>query len=354
MKKLIWFIGGIIIVGAVLLLLTHFNPFGNSDNKYASKSIPTTIKPYEIMRFDEDFLHINTSPNEIQNSLKKLQDKYGIFLDMYTIKLLGIGSTADPGTAANIRQFLSQEAYHAFYMAIDSVYKNGLSKESDEMTEGFNRFHYFFPKKPIPRRIIAINSGFYGNMAVEEENNDLALSLEFYLGADYKNYQWVDGIFDYMRPNLRREKLAPDALMGWTMYQFPEQATNIRLIDEIMYQGKIMYLTEAMLPKEDPMNLMGYTKDQWDWCKANEGQMWNYIKTYKHLYTYDRLVISKYVNPGPKTAFFPDGSPAKTGIWLGWQIVRSYMKNNPDVSLQALIDNNNSQQILEQSKYNPK
>ena len=90
-----------------------------------------------------------------------------------------------------------------------------------------------------------------------------------------------------------------------------------------------MYLTEAMLSKEDPMNLMGYTKDQWDWCKANEGQMWNYIKTYKHLYTYDRLVISKYVNPGPKTAFFPDGLPAKTGIWLGWQIVRSYMKNNP-------------------------
>jgi uncharacterized protein YjaZ len=41
------------------------------------------------------------------------------------------------------------------------------------------------------------------------------------------------------------------------------------------------------------------------------------------------------------------------GQWLGWQIVRSYMENNDDVTLEQLLAMN-TKTIFENSKYKPK
>ena len=48
-----------------------------------------------------------------------------------------------------------------------------------------------------------------------------------------------------------------------------------------------------------------------------------------------------------------DSAP-KLGVWMGWQIVRKYMKEHPDVTLQQLMADNDAQKILNQSKYKPK
>ena len=45
-------------------------------------------------------------------------------------------------------------------------------------------------------------------------------------------------------------------------------------------------------------------------------------------------------------------SPGKIGVWIGWQIVRSYMKHN-DVSLQELLKIDESD-LFNKSKYKPK
>ena len=73
----------------------------------------------------------------------------------------------------------------------------------------------------------------------------------------------------------------------------------------------------------------------------------------KHLFSTDLMVVKRYIDESPFTKSFSAESPGRTGIWIGWQIVRNYMKNNPDVSLQDLIENSNYQEILNKSKYNP-
>jgi uncharacterized protein YjaZ len=50
---------------------------------------------------------------------------------------------------------------------------------------------------------------------------------------------------------------------------------------------------------------------------------------------------------------FPEGSPSRIGHWLGWQIVKAYMLNNPKIPIKELMRNNNMQQILDASKYKP-
>ena len=46
-------------------------------------------------------------------------------------------------------------------------------------------------------------------------------------------------------------------------------------------------------------------------------------------------------------------SPGRVGAWIGWQIVRSYAENHPDVKLQDLLALD-AKTLFEQSKYKPK
>jgi uncharacterized protein YjaZ len=59
------------------------------------------------------------------------------------------------------------------------------------------------------------------------------------------------------------------------------------------------------------------------------------------------------MNDGPFTSEISQDSPGRLGIWVGWQIVDSYMRNNENVSIQELINEGDAQKILEQSFYKP-
>ena len=62
----------------------------------------------------------------------------------------------------------------------------------------------------------------------------------------------------------------------------------------------------------------------------------------------------KYVKDGPTTYGMPKESPGRVGAWLGWQIIQAYMRENPNTTLQQLIDLKDGQKLLTASKYKPK
>jgi len=125
------------------------------------------------------------------------------------------------------------------------------------------------------------------------------------------------------------------------------------LLDNMIQQGKLMYFVDAMLPEMHDSLKIGYTKLQLDWCKKNEAQMWSQLIEYKMLYSNKRMDIIRYINASPTTSGFPLESPGRTGVWIGWQIVRQYMKKFPETTLADLMQNSNYQQILNDSKYFP-
>ena len=98
---------------------------------------------------------------------------------------------------------------------------------------------------------------------------------------------------------------------------------------------------------------IGFRKEQLNWCMAHESEMWNYLIEKKMLFSGDRMGQVRFINPAPFTAPFGQKSPGRTGVWLGWQIVKSYMKKNSKVSLKALMENNDYHKILNDSGYSP-
>ena len=49
----------------------------------------------------------------------------------------------------------------------------------------------------------------------------------------------------------------------------------------------------------------------------------------------------------------PKDSPGRIAYYIGWEIVNDYMENNPRLTLEALMQNTESQEILQQSGYKP-
>jgi uncharacterized protein YjaZ len=108
-----------------------------------------------------------------------------------------------------------------------------------------------------------------------------------------------------------------------------------------------------MMPRMADSLKIGFTKKQLEFCKKNEASMWTYLAEQKMLFTTDRMNIKRFMDDGPYTSAFGDESPARAGAWLGWQIVRSYMKEHKEMKLADLMNNNDFQSILNQSGYQP-
>ena len=49
----------------------------------------------------------------------------------------------------------------------------------------------------------------------------------------------------------------------------------------------------------------------------------------------------------------PEESPGRIGWWVGWKLVDSYMKSNPDVTINQLFLERDCKKILTLSGYKP-
>jgi uncharacterized protein YjaZ len=123
----------------------------------------------------------------------------------------------------------------------------------------------------------------------------------------------------------------------------------------MIYYGKQLYLKDILLPDYSDAEKIGYTPAQDQWCKENESYIWRYFIDENLLYDSDSRLPNRFINIAPFSKFYleiDNDSPGRVGQWIGWQIVRSFMKNN-EVSLNDMLKLD-SKELFEKSKYKPK
>ena len=177
------------------------------------------------------------------------------------------------------------------------------------------------------------------------------LSIDNYLGSNYPLYDKI-GIYKYQRPNMRREKVASDYIIAWISSEFTNNIAD-NLLSDMIRHGKILYITSTLMPETSEHIIMGYSEQQWNWAKENEANMWNALIASKDLYSTSMLIKNQYIGDGPFTKPFTQESPGRAGTYIGWQIVEDYMKHNPEISIQQLLQQPDAQVILNNSNYRP-
>jgi hypothetical protein len=276
-----------------------------------------------------------------------LQQHYGTLFELYNQGILAIGSSDDPQYPQRLAGFLTDSYIHAAYRKVMERYPDAADLEKT-LSAAFSEYHRHFPERTIPS-VYTLISGFNQSMSVDE--GILAISLDKYLGANEEFYSRLD-IPVYQRRLMDKPYIVPDCMKAVAYTDFPDTDTVNNVLSNILYEGKIACFVHRMLPDAPDSLILGYTAEQLKWCKNNTRQMWTFLVEKKMLYRTDYLMVSKLVGPAPFTSLFTRESPGRAAVWLGYQIIESYMKHK-NLSLEELMNNTDWTGILNEAKFKP-
>ncbi|MFA5534340.1 MAG: hypothetical protein WCY58_06600 [Mariniphaga sp.] len=327
-----------------LMLLLFFSSCNRNPLKVDISDIKAEV---EIVRFDQELFH--APMQDTLTELKKLRYRNPDFFDLFTWKIIGIGGMEEEHFPEAINEFLTDTMILNVKSMVETKFSD-FRKIEIRIIEAFKYYNYHFPEKELPT-IFTMISGF--NQSVVTAENIIGISLDKYLGRDCSYYKLLSNVPQYKTANMHPEKIPSDVAYAWGMTEFEEGENTTTVLDHIIHQGKLMYFVDALLPEMHDTLKIGYTTLQLQWCTENEPQMWNYLVEERMLYSNRRMDILRFINDGPYTNGFPLESPSRAGIWIGWQIVRQYMKKFPDITLPELMLNTDYQKILNDSQYYP-
>lgn len=316
-------------------------------NKY--QYIPKDIEPVEveIVRFDSAQLAVR--PDSAMQDVAQLYADYEEFIPLYVEGVLRL-------PMEDTAYFSEQLANFLVDTTMGFAQTNALAKErfanvdsiQNALNIAFSRLHYLYPDWVIPTVYLFV-SGF--NSSVVYYDNMLGVGVDMYLGSDYPYYNQV--VYDYQKSTMEKEYVVRDLMSMYLAYNIAYNSKYNRLLEQMIFRGKQLFLLSQLLPDAPAWQVIGYTPEQWAWCEHYEQAIWNRIMEKRDLFKTESRILNSYMNEGPFTAEVTQDSPGQLGLWVGWRIVDSYMRNNENITIQELINEGDAQKILEQSFYKP-
>lgn len=322
---------------------------------YFPKDIP--LVEVNITRFDSALLAFDI--DEPARSIESLYTNYPHFMQVYTEQILGIDYSDSAFLVTALPSFLNDTLYG--FKETNQRAKQMFTNIDDikqPLNLAFSRYKLIEPEIALPE-ICFFLSGFNASIFFYDDNIPfdirqpmaIGVGVDMYLGSDYEYYNRV--VYNYQKYTMRKECIPVDIVSACLFRATPFTSQKSRLLENMIYRGKIMYVLSLLFEELPENEIMGYTKDQWDWAKRNEAQVWQMMIQRKDLFKSESPVLTSYLNDGPFTSEISQEAPPRLGTWIGWQITKSYMEHNKDITLQELLHEGDAQKILENSYYKP-
>ena len=313
----------------IFLVLSFFFLSCSTKNK-EEKAVEAISVDLKVVRFDKIFFE--TAPQD----LPKVKKEFPFFFPSGNDDAVWLEKMQNP-------------LWRELYTEVQKKFSD-FNPYKTELEEVFKRIKYNFPKTKTPKVFTVISEMDYNNKVIYADSL-LIISLEMYLGKEHKFYQFPN----YLKQNFEPKQMMPDVVGSFARRQIVP-GTEKSFLAAMIYSGKQLYLKDRLLSEDyTDADKIGYTPEQLKWCEENESYMWRYFIEDQLLYNDDPKLIPRFISPAPFSKFYleiDNESPGRVGAWIGWQIVRSYMKNN-EVSLPQLM-HTGAKEIFENSNYKPK
>lgn len=304
---------------------------------YSCKNNPLDIplnNPEPSIQFinvDEELSHL--SLELVKDKIKELDEKLG---DLFIYEL-----------SHNIQQNLDESSYGMVYEFYNSEYiqeieaekekiRKHLPKHEQRVNKAFQYFSHYFGDTLLPDYIFYINKLF---THVTCSENNIAVGLENYISPESEIMKSIPGdqFHQWQRDRMNEKYLERDILLSWVQVQLFDEIDG-NLAEHFIQAGKILYILNAMFPKESEAYVLRYSDEAYDWAVKNEESVWNYLVAEQMLFKSDESVRVNFLNEGPKTVGLADDAPDRVGQYLGYKIVKGYMLKNKTLSLSELLE----------------
>ena len=314
-------------IAALFLFISVFS----CDRKSAlQKEIQAITMEVSVERFDQVFMKIKAE------NLAYLKIPYPFLFPNQTPDSVFIKRTQDP-----IQKLIQA--------SVDSVFVNFESTELD-LRSLYKHIKYYNPSLKKPRLITVYSDIDYRNKVIVTDSIVL-ICIDNYLGATHEFY---DGFYSYIKKNMKKDQIVMDLADNYAARWINSPRRNT-FLEELVYQGKKLYLKDLWVPSAEDHIKIGYTEDEFQWAEDNEFYIWQYFIENELLYSNELKLLTRFINPGPFSRFnleLDSESPGSIGRYMGWKIIRSYVKNNDTPLLQML--QMDAQSIFNKAKFKPK
>ena len=338
----------IVVIAIFILLLTIFisyfaknntqkNKISSRELKEAKQHLTISILRYEDDLFSLDMAHL---PQEVERLSK-----------IYPPLLIEPEIWNDTTQIKQLKAYLEDTVIIALYNAVEKVVKT--DKLVKELATAFGYYKVFYPNDSIPTIITLIPGLDIDMPSVYIYDDVLYVNVDMYLGADNYYYKAIEGFPAYIAERCAPEYLPIDIFKKAMVYKHLGRVPHTTLIDNIITEGKKLYFTEMMFPDMDERLIIGYSEEKYKWATDYLGNAWNYLIEKNELFGKGDALIRCYIEESPFTKPFGNESPGRIGTFIGWKLIRSYMKNNPNVILSELMQDVDYQKILNASKFKP-
>lgn len=315
-----------------LIICVFFSLFISCSEEYKTPDDISNIDmDIAVKRFDQDFYKVKGK------SFENLKQQYPYFvpLNIENVDSLWFVKRND-----TIEIELLEET--------SKIFPN-LREEEADLSLLFKHIKYYFPEFIKPEVVgLTTNVRYRSNVLLQ--NNILLIGLDCYLGSDHKFYESIQ---KYLSDNFKKEQIISDVAAVYANKYMPLGRQRV-FLDQIVAFGKQLYLKDLFMPFKSEASRIGYSEEELAWAHANEAEIWSYFLEKDLLFSTDVSLSKRFIAQAPFSKFYlelDNESPGMIGRYLGWQIVRSYMKKN-DVSLQNLATIS-EKELFNNAKYKP-
>lgn len=331
----------------VFLFVNFFTGCKNSQLDIDTSKV--NLEPITFKRLDKDVFAL--TPENCQQKMMEYQKKYSTFYTRYVSSIVNNGGQIDSLYSQTLLRFINNQDIKHAYDDLTKIYTdNDVELIGDDMTEAVKRFKVFFPKRKTPKQFVTFMSGFQFNVVYVDST--LGIGLDMYLGTNNVFYNMMQ-LPKFRTRTMNKEHVLSDAVRGWVITEFDNADPVNNLLNHMIFYGKIFYVCDALLPNVQDSIKMGYTTAQMQYLDKYEKNVWGFFAKDNKLYDNDMKLVSEFTSDGPFTRAISKECPPRVAMWLGRQIVKSYMEHNEDVTLEDLMNEKDAQKILSKSKYKP-
>lgn len=238
----------------------------------------------------------------------------------------------------------------------DAIAKIDISKLQSDLQDLFSHIKHYFPsfKTPSVYLFSSVLQMAEEPVFIRSEENMVFIDITGFMGAGNEAYKGV--IETYFQKSMNPQNIVPKVSEIIAQKAVLMDINHQKFIDQIVYNGKIMILQDAFLPKTPDYLKINYDQKQYDWAKANEGNIWNYFVENNSVFSDDPRLIDRFILPAPFSKFYTEidnESSPQIGIFTGWQICKKFFQEKPDTKLEDFL-RKDAQTIFNEANYKPK
>lgn len=295
-----------------------------------------SIPPVCVLRYETALMRADTA--HLKTSMQALTEKFPLYLEG--------ADWENPLNVRRIRNFIEDPLVQTVYERIEKQYADSTAFNR-RIALLFDRIRREFPAFGNPTVYTYISYFDFMNRILYLDSA-LSVALDLYVDGNEQQMDEI-GIPRYISRKLNAAYLEPDLARVLITSLLPgtERAS---LLDHIVFEGKIQYFMEQVLPHTEPSLLLGYDERQMLWCKAHEREIWQYMVQQNLLFETNPLKFRYFVEEGPFNPLL-EGAPARLCQYTGRRMVQAFMKktgNDRERLLQA-----SAREVLQISAYKP-